>query len=85
MESTKKKAIGIDLGTTYSCVAVYENNRVTVISNKLGFPITPSIVAFTSEGKVVGETARLQMSKDPLNTIYDAKRMIGMQFSSEVV
>jgi molecular chaperone DnaK (HSP70) len=85
MESTKKKAIGIDLGTTYSCVAVYENNRVTVISNKLGFPITPSIVAFTPEGKVVGETARLQMSKDPINTVYDAKRMIGMQFSSEAV
>jgi molecular chaperone DnaK (HSP70) len=85
MESTKKKAIGIDLGTTYSCVAVYENNRVTIIPNKLGFPITPSIVAFTSEGKAVGETARIQMSKDPLNTIYDAKRMIGMQFSSEVV
>ncbi len=85
MESTKETAIGIDLGTTYSCVAVYENNRVTIIPNKLGYSITPTIVAFTSEGKVVGETARLQMSKDPLNTIYDAKRMIGMQFSSTAV
>ena len=65
MESQKKKAIGIDLGTTYSCVAVYENNQAVVIHNKFGFPITPSIVAFTPEGTVVGETARLQLVKDP--------------------
>ena len=77
MESKKKKAVGIDLGTTYSCVAVFENNRVVVINNKMGFPITPSIVAFTPEGKVVGESAKIYLSKESKNTIYDSKRMIG--------
>jgi molecular chaperone DnaK (HSP70) len=77
MESKKKKAIGIDLGTTYSCVAVFENNRVVVINNKMGYPITPSIVAFTPEGKVVGESAKIYLSKEAKNTIYDSKRMIG--------
>ena len=77
MESKKKKAIGIDLGTTYSCVAVFENNRVVVINNKMGYPITPSMVAFTTDGKVVGDNARIYLAKDPKNTVYDAKRMIG--------
>ncbi len=85
MESKKKKAIGIDLGTTYSCVAVFENNRVVVINNKMGYPITPSIVAFTPDGKAVGDSAKIYLSKDPKNTVYDAKRMIGQQFSAEVV
>jgi molecular chaperone DnaK (HSP70) len=77
MESKKKKAIGIDLGTTYSCVAVFENNRVVVINNKMGYPITPSMVAFTPDGKVVGDNAKIYLAKDPKNTVYDAKRMIG--------
>ncbi len=85
MESQNKKAVGIDLGTTYSCVAVFEKNQAVVIPNKQGFSLTPSIVAFTPAGKVVGETARLQLAIDPSNTIYDVKRIIGLPFSSELV
>ena len=85
MESKKKKAIGIDLGTTYSCVAVFEENRAVVIHNKMGYPITPSMVAFTPEGKVVGDTAKIYLSKDSKNTVYDAKRMIGQQFLNKVI
>ena len=77
MESKKKRAIGIDLGTTYSCVAVFENNRVVVINNKMGYPITPSMVSFTPDGIVVGDNAKIYLAKDPKSTVYDAKRMIG--------
>lgn len=77
VEAKKKKAIGIDLGTTYSCVAVFQDNRVDVIINQMGYPITPSMVAYTSDGKAVGDAAKIYLSKDPKNTVYDAKRLIG--------
>ena len=76
-QRTKKPSIGIDLGTTYSCVAVFQQGRVEVIANGQGSRITPSVVAFTERGRIVGEGAEVQKSLDPENTIYSAKRFIG--------
>ena len=78
MSSQKKKpSIGIDLGTTYSCVAVFQQGRVEVIANSQGSRITPSVVAFTERGRIAGEGAEVQKTLDPENTIYSAKRFIG--------
>ena len=73
----KKPSIGIDLGTTYSCVAVFQQGRVEVIANGQGSRITPSVVAFTEKGRIVGEGAEVHKTLDPENTIYSAKRFIG--------
>ena len=73
----KKPSIGIDLGTTYSCVAVFQQGRVEVIANGQGSRITPSVVAFTERGRIVGEGAEVHKVLDPENTIYSAKRFIG--------
>merc|ERR1712061_354716 len=78
--------IGIDLGTTYSCVAVMKNGRVDVISNDQGNRITPSYVAFTEEGeRLIGDAAKNQLTSNPTNTIFDAKRLIGRDWSEESV
>ncbi|KAF7256312.1 hypothetical protein EG68_08968 [Paragonimus skrjabini miyazakii] len=74
-------AIGIDLGTTYCCVAVHHNGNNEVIPNQLGNLTTPSYVAFTEQGYIVGEEAKEQAPLNPRNTIYDAKRLIGRHFS----
>ncbi|KAH0792913.1 cytoplasmic heat shock protein 70 [Histomonas meleagridis] len=77
--------IGIDLGTTYSCVGVFRYNRVDIIANDMGNRTTPSYVAFTEEVRLVGDAAKNQAAMNPTNTVFDAKRMIGRKFSDPVV
>ncbi|KAJ4805418.1 Heat shock 70 kDa protein [Rhynchospora pubera] len=84
-EDNKAPAIGIDLGTTNSCVAVWQNNRVEIIANDQGNRITPSCVAFTEVGRFVGDAAKNQADKNPTNTVSAIKRLIGRRFSDNSV
>ena len=88
--ASKKKeiegpVIGIDLGTTYSCVGIFKNGRVEIIPNELGNRITPSFVGFTDDEKLVGESAKNQVSNNPLRTVYVVKRLMGRNFDDKEV